>query len=943
MGAETFHSARTPAPSRISNSGEMVDESVLQQTLEEEQVLEDVVAEGRLQSPGGRKLLVAMKLNAPYCQEILERTLTELAMPGDRILAFHVASCPGSHSVASSCEHEEYFEQLADSLGGLLDVYEELCNLRQIKLEIEIIPGVDVKKVLVDFARSHDTCTLILGSHKHFTVRRNKSLGRYCLRRLPFTCTVVVLERGEIILNDQGTLRTSTGAGMIKTLRRSLRSFGRSSKKAMKVGSNEGPDDPPRPSDAAHLELCRSEHGFEFPVHSTEIGKCYFSDSSPFQGFRHSFQGFSHSSVTSSPKADIRRADMFILEDQNGTQPVLPVESHVEDGYSSSDSDGELETPRLSESILDFKPEDLVIPGWPLMHHLIGFDTERHSLSPQGRPSSIEEPSAPSPLHPLAIEKKPASRKLRSLFLEEEKSAEDLQESRSPDKVKSARNHLHRMFSLTKKFPNQLDRQMSIIDWALKLPSRSKEAPKSPTSMTFAEEVYAKLLQEIALDAFRARGDHVEEETSSEASVEARSTDLNMVDEKEEFSLNVTKAGDVRQGSNAYLVERLDLLCSDRKCITFVYEELEAGTSNFSPSNVVGRGGGSEVFKGKLPGGRLVAVKRLNGGPQAVEELLNDVGINTSLLHPHIVPLLGYCVDSSHLILVYDYLPEGNLEDRLHAAGKEVPVLPWRERYKVAVGTAKALDYLHHGTSRPVIHRDVKSSNILLTSDFEAQLSDFGLAKWAPKKASYLLCNDILGTFGYLAPEYFMYGRVNNKTDVYAFGVVLLELITGRSPIDNTKPKGQENLVNWARPLLEEKNLEILVDSRLKGVYDVDQMKRMLLAASLCVQQSPRRRPQMSRVLQILCSSHGRLQSIRATSEENTCTDFSEEELEEGDIQIEESPTFGKRSRDIQTHLALALLGVDDDLISRSSLNHSGVDLPHHLDNRFSLSSRLVQ
>jgi hypothetical protein len=204
----------------------------------------------------------------------------------------------------------------------------------------------------------------------------------------------------------------------------------------------------------------------------------------------------------------------------------------------------------------------------------------------------------------------------------------------------------------------------------------------------------------------------------------------------------------------------------------------------------------------------------------------------------------------------------------------------------------------------------------------------------------------------YLAPEYFMYGRVNNKTDVYAFGVVLLELITGRTPIDNTRPKGQENLVNWVRPLLEEKNLDMLVDSRLEGVYDVDQMKRMLLAASLCVQQSPRRRPQMSRVLQILCSSHGRLQSIRTRpeeSEESTCgmdddDDTSEEDLEEGDVLIEETPTFRRcTNTDMQTHLALALLGVDDDLLSRSSLDHSGVDLLHHLDNRFSLSSSLVQ
>jgi serine/threonine protein kinase len=130
-------------------------------------------------------------------------------------------------------------------------------------------------------------------------------------------------------------------------------------------------------------------------------------------------------------------------------------------------------------------------------------------------------------------------------------------------------------------------------------------------------------------------------------------------------------------------------------------------------------------------------------------------------------------------------------------AGGEKKLLAWEVRYKVAVGMCKALEYLHDGIPQPVIHMDVKASNILLSHDFQPQLSDFGLAKWAPKRPMYIHCNDVVGTFGYLAPEYFMYGRVNDKTDVYSFGVVLLELITGRKPIDTTRPKGEENLVIW--------------------------------------------------------------------------------------------------------------------------------------------------
>jgi hypothetical protein len=362
-----------------------------------------------------------------------------------------------------------------------------------------------------------------------------------------------------LLLSNVRWVGAGTGAGMIKTLRRSLRSFGRSGKKAMDVGSDEGADDPLRPSEAAHLELCRSEQGFEYKDHSTEFGKCYFSDSSRVQGFRHSFQGFRRSSGMSSPRGATERADMFMLKDR---QPFSPAKSQSGD-HGSFSSDSDLETPRLSKAILAFEPEDLLIPGWPLMHHAIGFDIARHSSS------------LPSPQHPLAPSPPPQC----PVTLEEEEEEEkpSAVNSRTPEnKVKSGRSPLHRMFSLKKSPPSQLDRQTSILDWALKLPSRSKEPPKSPTSpttMTFAEEVYAKLLQEIALDAFRADSDHATtEETSSQPSVE---TGLTMTDEEKE---EVTKAG---KGS---LVHTLDSLCSDRKCITFLYEELEAGTSNFSSS-----------------------------------------------------------------------------------------------------------------------------------------------------------------------------------------------------------------------------------------------------------------------------------------------------------------------------------------------------------------------
>ncbi|KAF2291331.1 hypothetical protein GH714_022921 [Hevea brasiliensis] len=187
-----------------------------------------------------------------------------------------------------------------------------------------------------------------------------------------------------------------------------------------------------------------------------------------------------------------------------------------------------------------------------------------------------------------------------------------------------------------------------------------------------------------------------------------------------------------------------------------------------------------------------------------------------------------------------------NLEAIRRCNRKDPLAFGWSERYKVAVGVEEALENLHSEYAQPVIHRDVKSSNILLSDDFEPQLSDFGLAKWAPTSSSHIICTDVAGTFGYLAPEYFMYGKVNNKIDVYAYGVVLLELLSGRKPISNDLPKGQESLVIWAKPILNNGKVSQLLDPSLGDDYDHDQMERMVLAATLCVKRSPRARPQMN-------------------------------------------------------------------------------------------------
>ncbi|GLU04601.1 hypothetical protein SLE2022_217390 [Rubroshorea leprosula] len=281
---------------------------------------------------------------------------------------------------------------------------------------------------------------------------------------------------------------------------------------------------------------------------------------------------------------------------------------------------------------------------------------------------------------------------------------------------------------------------------------------------------------------------------------------------------------------------------SSSGCKLFSSEELRRATSEFSSDNLIGEGGCSNVYKGCLPSGKLVAVKILKSYMEAMYDFSLEVDILLSLKHKNITTLLGVCIEDDQLISVYEFFPKGSLEENLHGNG-EKSVLPWGVRFNVAITIAEALNYLHNESPQPVIHRDVKSSNILLSDDYQPQLSDFGLAIWMPKDSSYLIDSSVLGTFGYIAPEYLMQGRVSDKLDMFSFGIVLLELISGKRPV---------SIVQWAKPLIERGNLKELLDAKLDGDLDIVQMHRMLLAASFCISQSPQYRPKASQVLELL-------------------------------------------------------------------------------------------
>ncbi|OAY78928.1 Serine/threonine-protein kinase PBS1 [Ananas comosus] len=240
------------------------------------------------------------------------------------------------------------------------------------------------------------------------------------------------------------------------------------------------------------------------------------------------------------------------------------------------------------------------------------------------------------------------------------------------------------------------------------------------------------------------------------------------------------------------------------RAVRFSYAEIHSATYGFSAGRELGRGPLSRVYRGRVGvRRRAVAIKRLEGeGRESTKSFCRELMIASSLCNPNIVPLIGFCIDKAGLFLVYKFVSGGSLDRLLHHSRK---VLPWTARYKVAVGAARAVEYLHYGTEKCVIHRDIKSSNILLSSKKspKVRLCDFGFATWARGTSLPFLCKSVKGTFGYLAPEYFQHGKLSDKTDVYAFGVVLLELITGRKAIDQSRPQGDENLVLWVKEEVE--------------------------------------------------------------------------------------------------------------------------------------------
>ncbi|XP_048140673.1 proline-rich receptor-like protein kinase PERK1 isoform X2 [Rhodamnia argentea] len=287
---------------------------------------------------------------------------------------------------------------------------------------------------------------------------------------------------------------------------------------------------------------------------------------------------------------------------------------------------------------------------------------------------------------------------------------------------------------------------------------------------------------------------------------------------------------------------------------TFTYEELKRAADGFSNLNLLGQGGFGYVHKGVLSSGKVVAIKQLKAGSgQGEREFQAEVEIISRIHHRHLVSLVGYCISGAQRILVYEFVPNSTLEFHLH--GKDRPTMSWPTRMKIALGSARGLAYLHEDCHPKIIHRDIKASNILLDFNFESKVADFGLAKLAFDTDTHVSTR-VMGTFGYLAPEYASSGKLTEKSDVFSFGVVLLELITGRRPVDKTRPFVEDSMVDWARPLLiqalEDGKFDAIVDLKLHKDYDSEEVTRMIACAAACVRHSARHRPRMTQVVRAL-------------------------------------------------------------------------------------------
>ncbi|XP_012699908.1 protein NSP-INTERACTING KINASE 3 [Setaria italica] len=291
----------------------------------------------------------------------------------------------------------------------------------------------------------------------------------------------------------------------------------------------------------------------------------------------------------------------------------------------------------------------------------------------------------------------------------------------------------------------------------------------------------------------------------------------------------------------------------------YKFKEMRNATNNFSPRNILGEGGYGIVYKGDLPDGTPVAVKRLKNPDSVVgdDQFHTEVEVISLAVHRNLLHLIGFCIANNERLLVYPYMPNGTVASKLKECVNGEPTLDWPRRMRIALGASRGLLYLHEQCDPKIIHRDIKASNVLLDEYLEAIVADFGLAKLVDHGISHVVTT-VRGTVGRIPPEYFMSGHASEKTDVFCFGLLLIELVTGRETLELRQNEYQKGgILEWARDLLEQNQLSSFADKKLRNSYDTVELVKMIQIALLCTMYSPKHRPRMSEVVTMLEEGDG--------------------------------------------------------------------------------------